>query len=158
MVNGLSRFLRNVGFASISYCVTCFVCAVTIYLAFVLTGNVVLSDVKGEVVDAAVPISTFFLSSFFVAATTTMFCLGGLLGVFLLVARHDGDLIHHALNAAFLALIASGVFTIESTLGEDHFALRAFEVAGICAVAAILARSYLGQQCGSNHLPMSDVG
>ena len=75
---------------------------------------------------------------------TTLGCLGGLFGVWLLAARRDGHLIRHALNATLLALISSGFFImVDPPEGEDHLALRALGVAGICIVAACLAKSYL---------------
>lgn len=140
-----SQQIRNVGFASLTYCVTCFICGAAIYLTAILTGDVEFRDATGAVVaDFKVPASTFYLSSLFTGAITTICCLGGLIGVRLLPARRDGRLIRHALNAAVLGLIGSGVFlTIGRPLGGEHYALRALLVAGICTVTACLTKSYL---------------
>ena len=136
--------LKNVGYASLGYCATCFAAAAGSYIVIVLTGNAEFRDSTGAVVveNVTIPTSNVFLLGFFVGAMTTLFCLGGLLGVWILAARVRGTVRQHVVGGSLLALLGCGIFLFGATLGEDHLFLRAFEVAAVSIVAALLVRQY----------------
>ncbi len=145
--------LKNVGYASLCYCATCFAVAAGSYIVIVLTGNEEFRDSTGTVVvedfiiptgDVVLyPTADVFLLALFAGAMTTLFCLGGLLGVWILAARMRGTVRLHVVGGTLLALLCCGIFLFGASLGEGHLFLRAFEVAAVSIVAAILARLYV---------------
>ncbi len=137
--------LKNVGCASLGYCATCFAVAAGSYIVIVLTGNEEFRDSTGTVVveDVIIPTANVFLLGLFAGAMTTLFCLGGLLGVWILAARMRGTVRLHVVGGTLLALLCCGIFLFGASLGEGHLFLRAFEVAAVSIVAAILARLYV---------------
>ena len=135
--------LKNVGYASLCYCATCFAVAAGWYLVIWATGNLEFRDpATGDVV-AFTPSANAFTLAFFAGAMTTLFCLGGLLGVWILAARARGTVRLHVVGGTLLALLSCGIFLFGASLGEDHLFLRAFEVAAVSIVAAVLARLYV---------------
>lgn len=136
--------LKNVAYASLCYCATCFAVAAGWYLVIWATGNLTGRDAAtGDVVAFTIPSSNAFKLAFFVGAMTTLFCLGGLLGVWILAARTRGTVRLHLVGGTLLALLGCGIFLFGASLGEDHLFLRAFEVAAVSIVAAVLARLYV---------------
>ena len=136
--------LRNVGYASLGYCATCFAGAAGSYLAIVLSGNAELRDSTGAVVEnVIVPTSSFLRLALFAGMMTTIFCIGGLLGVWILASRVRGTPGRHLAGGTLLAVLGCGIFLLGASLGEDHLFLRAFEVAAVSIVAALLVRLYV---------------
>ena len=137
--------LKNVGYASLCYCATCFVIAAGWYLVIWATGNLEFRDpATGAIAeDFTISGSSAFKLSFFAGAATTIVCLGGLLGVWILAARARGTVRLHVVGGTLLALLSCGIFLFGASLGEDHLFLRAFEVAAVSIVAAVLARLYV---------------
>ncbi len=137
--------LKKVGCASLCYCATCFAAAAGSYLLIWATGNLEFRDpATGAVAeDFTISSSSAFQLALFTGAMTTLFCLGGLLGVWILAARVRGSVKLHLIGGMLLALLGCGIFLFGATLGEDHLFLRAFEVAAVSIVAAVLARLYV---------------
>ncbi len=137
--------LRNVGYASLGYCATCFAGAAGSYLAIWATGNLEFRDpATGAIWEGfTIPISSVFRPALFAGVMTTIFCIGGLLGVWILAARVRGTPGQHVAGGTLLAVLGCGIFLLGASLGEDHLFLRAFEVAAVSIVAALLVRLYV---------------
>ena len=138
--------LKKVGYASLCYCATCFAVAAGSYVVIWVTGNLELRDptTRAVVENATIPTSNVFLLALFFGAVTTILCLGGLLGVWILAARVRGTVRQHVVGGTLLALLSCGIFLFGASLGEaDHLFLRAFEVAAVNVVAALLVRQYV---------------
>lgn len=138
-------WLRNVACASLCYCGTCFAGGGGSYLLILLAGNEEYRDpANGAVVENfTIPTANMFKLSLFAGAMTTFFCLGGLFGVWILAARVRRTLRQHVGGGALLAVIGCGIFLFGASLGENHIFLRAFEVAAVSILAALLARLYV---------------
>jgi hypothetical protein len=135
--------LRNVGIASASYSATCFAVTSAIYLLVVMTGNADIRDPNsGAPVEALISLHTFFVSSLFVGLATTLFCLGGLAGVWVLAAGPDRKVFPQVLGAALIAAIAAGVFSLGTSLSDNHLVLRSCSIAAISLMIALLVRVY----------------
>ena len=137
--------LKNVGYASLCYCATCFVIAAGSYLVIWATGNLEFRNPATGAIweDFTISGSSAFQIALLMGAMTTLFCLGGLLGVWILAARARGTLRLHLVGGTLLALLGCGIFLFGASLGEEHLFLRAFEVAAVSIVAAVLARLYV---------------
>ena len=137
--------LKNVGYASLCYCATCFAVAAGSYLVIWATGNLQLRDPATHAVmeNATIPASNILFLALFFGTVTMILCLGGLLGVWVLTARVRGTMRQHVVGGTLLALLSCGIFLFGTTLGEDHLFLRAFEVAAASILAAILVRQYV---------------
>lgn len=134
--------LRDVGFASASYCTVCFAVTIALYLVVVMTGNADVRDSTGAPVEVIFSAHALFVSSLFAGLFTTFFCLGGLAGVWILATGSDRRGFHHVLGGALMGAIASGVFALGSSSGDDHLVLRAGSVAAISLMIALLVRVY----------------
>ncbi len=143
MMNRIAIRLRNAGLASASYCTVCFAVTITLYLVMMMTGNADFRDhTTGAPVDAIFSAQALLVSSLFVGLATTLFCAGGLAGVWVLAAGSDRSVVHHVLGGALIAAIASAVFTLGTSFGDDHLLLRACLVAAVSLMIALLVRTY----------------
>ena len=118
--------LRNLGYASLGYCATCFAIGAGSYFLIWATGNLEFQDPATGAVTTEFDISrsSAFQLSLFAGVMTTIFCLGGLLGVWILAARVRGPVRPHVVGGAVLAVIGCGIFLFGATLGDDHLFLR----------------------------------
>lgn len=136
--------MRNLVYASLFYCATCFAAGAGTYALIHLTGSAEFRDSTGAVVEnVTIPAQNLFYLCLFFGAMTTLFCLGGLLGVWILAARVRRTARQHAGGGILLAVIGCGIFLFGTSLGENHLALRAFEVAAVTIVSALLVRMYV---------------
>ena len=166
MTNKTGILLRNVGLASASYCTICFAFTAALYLVVMKTGNADIRDpTTGAPVDLIISAHALFVLSLFIGLGGTLFCLGGLAGVWVLATCSDRRVFHHILGGALIAAITSGVFMLSSlgTVGslyppetvrnahritpqafmyDDHLGLRACSVAAISLMIALLVRVY----------------
>ena len=134
--------LRDVGFASASYCTVCFAVTIALYLVVVMTGNADVRDpTTGAPVEVIFSAHALFVSSLFAGLFVTFFCLGGLAGVWILATGSGRRGFHHVLGGALMGAIASGVIMLSSS-GDDHLGLRACSVAAISLMIALLVRVY----------------
>ena len=135
--------LRDVGFASASYCTVCFAVTIALYLVVVMTGNADIRDpTTGAPVEVIFSAHALFVSSLFAGLFVTFFCLGGLAGVWILATGSGRRGFHHVSGGALMGAIASGVFALGSSSGDDHQVLRAGSVAAISLMIALLVRVY----------------
>lgn len=138
--------LKNVAFASLCYCATCFAGAAGSYALMWATGNLKLRDpaTNAVVENATIPSSSVLPLSLFFGVATTVVCLGGLLGVWVLAARLEATRRLHAAGGMLLALLGGGTFLFGASVGaQDHLLLRALAVAVVSLVAATLVRVYV---------------
>ncbi len=134
--------LRDVGFASASYCTVCFAVIAALYVVGMKTGMADIRDpTTGAPVDVILSAHALFELSLFMGLFGTLFCLGGLLGVWVLATGSDRRGFHHVLGGALMGAIASGVIMLSSS-GDDHLGLRACSVAAISLMIALLVRVY----------------
>ncbi len=135
--------LRDVGFASASYCTVCFAVIAALYVVGMQTGMADIRDpTTGAPVEVIFSAHALFVSSLFAGLFVTFFCLGGLAGVWILATGSGRRGFHHVLGGALMGAIASGVFTLGSSPGDDHQVLRAGSVAAISLMIALLVRVY----------------
>ena len=135
--------LRDVGFASVSYCTVCFAVIAALYVVGMKTGMADIRDpTTGAPVDVILSAHALFELSLFMGLFGTLFCLGGLLGVWVLATGSDRRGFHHVLGGALMGAIASGVLMLSSPSGDDRLGLRVCSVAAISLTIALLVRVY----------------
>lgn len=137
-----SRPSVNILILSSVYCATCFIVAVAAYAIALAV----------EPVDFTLSLRTWVASFLFVATATTIFCSGGLVGVWLLIASIQSPLLTHIKAVVLIASIGSGFF-FAFTLGEDRILLGAIVVATASLAIALLARTYTS---GSDTRPLEN--
>ena len=133
--------MRNLGLSSAAYSVVCFTVAAAVYLVVVFTGNVTYRDATGDVVDAVVPTKTVFVSSLFMGAVVTVLCAGGLFGLWIVSFANNRSTWKPIIRGSLLALICAGVFTVGSSLSEDHLVLRAILVSAISLLIGAIVKN-----------------
>jgi cytochrome c biogenesis protein CcdA len=139
MTNGRWRELRDISLASATYCGVCFFSAAAIYLAIVFMGkDELLVPGTMAVEHAVIPTRNFLISSLFVGGITMVFCLGGLLGLWTVVAAHEQPRPRLIISASLFALIAAGVFMLGTSVAEDYLFLRAASIAILSLSIAML--------------------
>ena len=127
----LSRPSRNVVMPCLAYCVTCFLLAEALYLIALFF----------HPFEYTLALKTWIASFLFVGTTSTICCLGGLAGVWLLVASIHVSPKAHVKAAILVALVGCGFF-FAFTLGEDRVLLGSVVVTAASLTIAFLVRTY----------------
>jgi len=126
------KMKREILAPSVVYCLTCFTIAQLLYL-IVLVVDPVAFKLSPQ---------TWVASFIFVGTITTIYCSGGLAGLWLLICSTVALPRDHAKTAVLIGAIASSVFFFGFTLAEDHLWLGAAFVAGTSVAIAIVVRIY----------------
>ena len=128
----MDRFKREVVVPSVVYCLTCFAIAQLLYLIMLVIDPVAFK----------LSPRTWVASFIFVGSITTVYCSGGLAGLWLLICSTDALPRVHVKTAVLIGAVASSVFFFGFTLAQDRLLLGSTFVAATSVAIALVVRTY----------------
>jgi hypothetical protein len=81
-------------------------------------------------------------SFLFVGTVTAVCCAGGFLGIWAITASIERSIRDHIKTAILIGLVASGIFAINFSIGNDRLMLGATFVTVLSAVIALIVKTY----------------